>query len=207
MAHYKNIIFDLGGVILNIDYELTFKAFKNLGLKNFDTLFSKARQKELFDNFETGKYSADDFRNEIKKFHVSLTSHQIDHAWNSMLLDLPRERLSLLSSLKNKYRLFLLSNTNTIHIDAYSDYLKNSYGFSDLSHIFEKQYYSFALGMRKPDAHTFDFVLKENNLKASETLFIDDSPQHIEGAKKLGIQTYYLQKTETILNLFSVISE
>ena len=198
----KNIIFDLGGVILNIDQTLTLKAFQKLGVDKFESFYSQNEQNKLFDNLETGKYSPEEFRNEIKKIiPQNITSSQIDKAWNAMLLDLPQERLKLLSTLKNQYHLFLLSNTNAIHMSTFSSYLNKLFGFSDLSHLFEKEYYSFKIGMRKPNIEIFEFVLKDSNLKAEETLFIDDSLQHIEGAKKLGIKTYHLQKPQSILDI------
>ena len=198
----KNIIFDLGGVLLNIDFTLTTQAFEKLGVYKFDAIYSKAGQNPLFDNFESGKYSPEEFRMELKKFlPKEINPMQLDYAWNEMLLDLPPARLELLSTLKNNYRLFLLSNTNAIHIGAYSSYLNKLYGFVDLSHIFEKEYYSFQIGLRKPNVEIFDFVLKENNLIAQETLFIDDSLQHIEGAQKLGLNTFHLKTNQSILDI------
>lgn len=201
-APVKNIIFDLGGVLLNIDVKLTANSFEQLGVSNFDALYSQARQKELFDRFEMGKCSADDFKNELRKLiGKNIPSEQIDTAWNSMLLDLPKERIDLLLTLKNTYRLFLLSNTNEIHINRFFSYLNDLYGFSDLSPIFEKEYYSYKIGMRKPNREIFEFVLKENSLSAEETLFIDDSLEHIEGAKKLAIQTHHVCKSQSILEI------
>lgn len=200
---YKNIIFDLGGVILNIDYDLAVSEFKKLGLNNFSNHFSQAQQQQLFDQYEKGKISSDEFRAELKKeLNPATTAEQIDAAWNSLLLDLPKQRLEILKKMKNTHRTFLLSNTNEIHIIQFEKYLKQTFGINDLSGYFEKMYLSYKMGMRKPDAEIFEYVLKQNNLNSSETLFIDDSIQHIEGAKKLGIQTYWLQKPETIVGLF-----
>jgi len=200
---YKNIIFDLGGVILNIDYSLAANAFKNLGITDFEELYSQTQQNKLFDLFEKGQLSSSHFRAEIKKqFKKNIEDLTIDTAWNAMLLDLPPERLELLQSLKNTHRTFLLSNTNDIHIRAVNSYLKKTFGIPDLSGYFKKMYLSYEIGKRKPDAEIFEQILLENRLAPSETLFIDDSIQHIEGAKKQGIQTYWLQKGETILDLF-----
>lgn len=197
----KNIIFDLGGVILNIDPALTAHAFNKLGLSDYEGL-AQGRPKNLFEQYEMGRCSSEDFRSEIKKWISTNTStEQIDMAWNAMLLDLPIERLTFLLSLKDKYRLFLLSNTNEIHINRYSQYLNERHGILDLSHIFEKQYYSYTIGMRKPNADIFEFVLAENALLAHETIFIDDSPQHIETAGRLGIHTHHLTKLQTIVDL------
>lgn len=201
---YKNIIFDLGGVLLNIDYLLAVKAFSNLGLSGFDTLFSTAHQQQLFDLYEKGQITSDNFRNELKTFSKNnIDDITIDQAWNSMLLDLPQKRLDLLMHYKQTHRTFLLSNTNEIHINSFNAYLKKDFNIPDLSGHFEKVYLSYQLGLRKPDAEIFELVLSENKLYPKETLFIDDSIQHIEGAKKLGIQTYWLDlKKESILDLF-----
>lgn len=201
---YKNIIFDLGGVLLNIDYSLVTKAFLALGLTDFDKLYSKAHQTKLFDLYEKGQISSEAFRNHVKTcFSAPIDDSAIDKAWNAMLLDLPPERLLLLQQLKTKHRIFLLSNTNDIHILYVNNYLKETFGINDLSGYFEKVYLSYEVGMRKPDAEIFELVLSENNLDPDETLFIDDSIQHIEGAKKLGIHTYWLDvKKESVLDLF-----
>ncbi len=201
--HIKNIIFDLGGVILNINYNLTADAFIKLGLKDFEEKYSQAKQSRLFDKLETGEISAGQFRKELKTYIGDFVSDaDIDGAWNTMLLDLPAERIELLKKLSAKYRLFLLSNTNIIHFNAYSAYLQNKFGKMIFDDIFEKQYLSFKLGLRKPDKKIFELVLNENNIKPSETLFIDDSMQHIHGAEETGIITYLLQPPETIIELF-----
>lgn len=202
--NYKNIIFDLGGVILNIDYILTEKAFSKIGISDFKTMFSQAQQTHLFDKYEKGFISSDDFRTELKKYLLEKTSNgNIDTAWNAMLLDLPKERIEFLKKTKLTHRTFLLSNTNDIHIEEINSYLNKEFKLSDLSSLFEKMYLSYKIGMRKPDAEIFEFVLGENNLKPNETLFIDDSIQHIEAAKKLGIATYWLDvRKGSILQLF-----
>ena len=201
---YKNILFDLGNVILNIDYTLTVKSFQELELSNFENLFSQAQQQQLFDVYEKGEISSAQFRTALKTFcKKNTTDHAIDKAWNSMLLDLPAERLDLLGRLKDTHRTFLLSNTNEIHIIAFHEYLEKNFKTSDLSAYFEKMYLSYQVGMRKPDIEIFEFIIKENNLNPMETLFIDDSIQHVESAKKLGIEAYWLNvKKETILDLF-----
>ncbi len=201
---FKNIIFDLGGVIINIDLPLTMTAFEELGIKDVPKLFSTTLQQQLFDFQEKGTITSAQFRDEIRKFStVHLLDSQIDEAWNALLLDLPKARLELLEKVKRSHRTFLLSNTNEIHIQTIQRYLNKEYGISDLSSFFEKTYLSYQLGMRKPDAELFKLVLDENKLNPSETLFIDDTKQHILAAEKLGIQTYWLDLSkENLLDLF-----
>jgi len=201
---YKNIIFDLGGVLLNIDYNLTVKAFKNLGINNFDELFSQASQFKLFDKYDKGLISSSEFRNEINKLcDKNLSNEQIDNAWNAILLDFPKERLELLNKVKQNHKTFLLSNTTEIHITAFKKYMKTDFGINDFFSLFHKSYLSYEIGMRKPDAEIFELVLQENNLISSETLYIDDSIQHVEAALKLGIKAYWLDiKKESVIDLF-----
>lgn len=198
----KNIIFDLGGVIINIDYNLTINAFKDLGVTNFDLLYSQAQQTKLFDKFETGKITPADFRKEIKNLlPPKISNYEIDKAWCAMLLNFPHERILLLDQLKKKYRLFLLSNTNAIHIREVTKILKSESHWKTWNSVFERKYYSYKIGLRKPGKEIYELVLKENNLEASETILIDDTETNINGAKKTGIKTYFLKKGEDILNL------
>ena len=195
----KNIIFDLGGVILNIDYNLTSRAFKSVGIKNFDEVYSQASQSDLFDKFEIGKISAAEFRNKIREICKSdISDADIDKAWNAMLLDLPAYRIEILKNAAKNYQTFLLSNTNIIHLKEYSNQLNIEYGIKNLDILFDKAYYSHEVGLRKPNADIFEFVIKEQNLKAEETLFIDDSIQHIEGASNLGLKTFFMDRSENM---------
>jgi putative hydrolase of the HAD superfamily len=200
----KNIIFDLGGVLLNIDYNLLVKAFANIGLPHFEDYFTQKSQRDFFDLYEKGLISSEEFRKKIKeKCAAGTTDAEIDAAWNSMLLDFPKHRLELLLKLKGRYRTFLLSNTNEIHMNYIHSYLEKAFQMPDFSKHFEKVHLSYNMRMRKPDAEIFQAVLRQNNLEASETLFIDDSVQHVESATKLGIQTYWLDvKKEDITTLF-----
>jgi glucose-1-phosphatase len=201
----NNIIFDLGGVLLNIDYQATIKAFKHLGITNFDEMYAQAAQDQIFDSFDKGQISAQVFRDELRRITgLPLTDESIDHAWNAMLLDLPWPRIDLLQGIKTHYRTFLLSNTNAIHIPVFHEYLRRQYGMDNLSAFFEKQYYSFEIGMHKPDREPFDLIIQENNLIPEETLFIDDSKQHLVGAQATGIKTFWLDTSSMqITDLFT----
>jgi FMN phosphatase YigB (HAD superfamily) len=200
----KNIVFDLGGVILDIDYNLTVKAFEDLGIPNFKEQYSKMSQSNLFDNIETGKISPAEFRNLIREVaNKDFSSKEINDAWNALILYLPQHRIELLKKLRTRYRIFLLSNTNKIHYDDYTAVIQRENGIEGLEPLFEKTYLSHEMGLRKPDPEIFQVVLNENNLVPKETLFIDDSPQHIASAKTLGIVAYHLEN-EDIGDLFDV---
>jgi glucose-1-phosphatase len=204
---YKSIIFDLGGVIINLDYQRTANAFKSLGAIDFDAIYSQKKQEFLFDHFEKGTISDDEFRQQIRKYlKPGVIDKEIDDAWNAMLLDIPEYRIKALSEFKKNYRIFLLSNTNAIHVKAFTGILETEYGPSTFEKIFEKVYYSCALKMRKPDAEIFEMVLRQNDLNPSETIFIDDSPQHVDGAKKTGIAAYLLKQKVEFTDLINAIS-
>lgn len=202
-TNFNAIIFDLGGVILNIDYHRTISAFKALGMSDFDRHFTQLKQEQLFDLYETGHIADADFRQGLRPhLHPDVTDAQIDAAWNAMLLDLPKHRLNLLMQLKNRHRTFLLSNTNAIHINEFHRQLHASHGLMDLNGHFERVYFSYEMGLRKPDPAIFSRVCEENRLNPEETLFIDDSPQHVEGARVAGLKVVHLHQGD-ILQLFN----
>lgn len=195
----RNIIFDLGGVLLNIDYKLTEEAFVTAGVEDFPKMYSQLQQTTLFDDFETGRIPADEFIEGLQKAAgKELSKIAIIDAWNKMLLDFPLRRLQILQQLRTYYDLFLLSNTNELHEAEFNRILKEDHNIIHLAAYFDRIYFSHRIGMRKPDPEVFEMILLENGLEPQETLFIDDSPQHIEGAKKLGIQTIWLTNGMTI---------
>ena len=201
MKNVKAIIFDLGAVILNINYQNTIDGFEKLGVKNPKSFYSKKTQTHLFNQIETGKISQKEFLLQLQKETSDASIQQVKNAWNAMLLDLPEERIKLLKSLTQNYAIFLLSNTNALHICEFKKKLGNK-KYTEFYNLFDKVYYSHKIGFRKPQAEAFTIILNQNKLAAHEVLFIDDSPQHIEGAKKLGIKTHHLQDNEEVTTLF-----
>lgn len=200
----KNVIFDLGGVLVNIDYYRTINAFKSLGILNFEELFTQAQQSNLFDKIETGEISEKEFFAEISKYlPKNTTEKEIITAWNVMLLDFPKERLDFLLEVKEKYKTVLLSNTNTIHLQSFYQRLKDDHDLDSLEEYFQTIYLSCEMGMRKPHPEIFLKVCELEGFYPSETLFIDDSIQHVEGAKKAGLQALHLEVAKTnIIQLF-----
>jgi len=188
---FDAIIFDFGGIIINIDYQLTVGAFSKLGFNNFDSWYSQAKQHSLFDELEKGKISTQFFFDEIRKAsQLNLEDSQIEQAWNELLLNLPISRIKKLISLKNRHKLFLLSNTNAIHTKAFSAQIEQIFGWQKFRNLFDGFYLSHEIGMRKPSAEIFEFVVNTNRLNKNSTLFIDDSYQHLVGAKSIGLQTF-----------------
>ena len=201
MKSIRNIIFDFGGVILNIDFNKTIEAFVNLGIDRFSDSFTGFNQSQVFNDLETGRVTPSGFyeglRNELG---VNLTDEQIETAWNALLLDLPGERIEILKQVGQNYRMFLLSNTNQIHFESYNNRFRNAYGYN-FGDLFEHAYWSFNVHERKPNAEIFRHVIDKSGLIPAETLFIDDSIQHITAARKLGLKTIHLQGIE-IKDLF-----
>jgi len=187
-SNIKNIIFDLGGVILDIDPESTIRAFGKLGFKQpADNLIDKDFKKFLFD-FETGHILKKDFFNIISEFSSQNPEiKEIYHAWNLMILSYKQAKIDFLKQIKTQYRTFLLSNTNIIHAEYYNNLLKSKHGVENLKYLFEKVYYSHEIMLRKPNPEAFEIVLRENNLIPAETLFVDDTEINVIAAEKLGI--------------------
>jgi len=205
MENIKNIIFDYGNVIFSIDFKLAQQAFTDLGIGNASEFFGHRQQDAIFDAFDKGEITAAQFRDRIREIsgNAAITNEQIDTAWNSMLLGIAEGNHDLLLKLKGKYRTFLMSNINDIHYSHIMNYLRRDFQFEGNDHLFERTYYSHLTGKRKPDVAFFQQLLDENNLNPAETLFIDDSPQHLEGAKTLGIQTYLMTAPDTIQKFFA----
>jgi glucose-1-phosphatase len=204
-GNIKNIIFDFGGVILNIDFNRSIGMFRLLGLNYFENMYSNTIQSDLFVRLEKGLISPSDFRQELQDTTgIYMTSEEIDEAWNALLLDLPSYRIKMLDKVRNNYRTFLLSNTNTIHYEVYFEQFKKEYGYRSFDELFRKAYFSFEMGMKKPDNEIFEAVIKDQNLNPEETLFIDDSIANIEAASSMGFITHYLDhsKAEDMCWLF-----
>ena len=205
MKNIKAIIFDLGGVFLNISYQKTINEFTKLGIENSASFYSKESQNSIFNLLEIGEISEQDFISEIKTKCDSASASEIRFAWNAMLLDFPKEGIRLLKSLKKRYSIFLLSNTNTIHIKQFKNILGiNQY--NKFFNLFNHVYYSHEIGLRKPNKEAFQIILEENRLTAKNVLFIDDSKQHINAAKRIGIRTHHLLDNESITALFHDIT-
>lgn len=203
LQNIKNIIFDLGGVIINLDYNKSISMLQDLCKDNCSIQYSQKEQSHLFDIFETGDCSPAEFRYNLRKtYKLDASDEQIDAAWNAMLLDIPEERIDLLLELGKKYRIFLLSNTNAIHLEKFNEIVAHSFTIPSLDSLFEQTYYSHLVSKRKPDAAIFEMILEQNGLHNNETLFIDDSIQHIEGAKSIGLHTLHLKHPLTINEFF-----
>jgi len=193
LNNIDNIIFDLGGVILEIDLDIIKQGFAKLGFNKNETGVELFKNNPIFNKFEKGEIAPKVFQSEIRKAcPKNFTDEQFYKVWNSVIINYPKENIELLKSLQSKYKTFLLSNTNEIHYNFYTEMLNKEFGIKNLDSLFYTAYYSHTSGMRKPDKEFFELVLSENNLNPEKTLFIDDFIENIETAKSLGIKTVHL---------------
>ncbi|MDR0971287.1 MAG: HAD-IA family hydrolase [Bacteroidales bacterium] len=204
MNNIKNLLLDLGGVILNVDYNRTVEEFYKLNIRDFDKYFTQKQQTDIISSFEEGNISKQDFFSYIRKIANNdfLTEKQIDDAWFSMCLDVPNKVIHLLGELKLKYNLYLFSNTNELHIYKLRKNMEETFGFDIFTMLFNKVYFSNEIHKRKPHVSSFQWVLNDAGILPEETLFIEDSIQHIEGAKQAGLNTYWLTKGETLNDIY-----
>ncbi len=188
----KNIILDLGGVIIDIDYHKPVVAFRELSIKNLDEMYSQKDANPLFESLEVGAITNDFFVNSVQQMtNQTISTEQVYQAWNSILLNFRAETVAYILSLKEQFQLYLLSNTNAIHQASFEATFIKEFGFP-IQNCFHKIYYSHQIGLRKPYANAYQFVLNDANIKARESIFIDDSPVNIPAAQALGIATHLL---------------
>jgi len=199
----KNIIFDFGGVILDIDPQLTINEFINLGLKDPEKLLTSGFMEDIAAKFERGIHTPEVFRTKLRDFlQVDATDQQLDEAWNALLFDIPSERIAVIEQVKKHYLTLLLSNSNEIHYDLFVRDLQLRFGYREFDELFHKAYFSFDLHLSKPNPEVYEFVINQHDLDPGKTLFIDDREDNIEVAKQLGFKTYLLQKPERVRDLF-----
>lgn len=188
--------------MLDIDYHRPVREFAALGITNFEYMYSQAAANTLFEQLETGKISNTDFLNTIADLAPQPLTHQeITNAWNSIILHFRQQSMIFLEALQQRYKIYLLSNTNNVHLEQIQKRLQQDTGKLNLDDYFTKTWYSSKIGLRKPDKEIYEFVLSDSGLTAAETLFIDDSAQNIEAAAVLGIKNHLLLPTEVIENL------
>jgi glucose-1-phosphatase len=190
----RNVIFDFGGVLFDIDYHAPLRAFEALGFRDFGSIYSQAAQQEVFDQLETGKISNEAFWRYLHDFVPQASQSELEHAWNCILLQLWPERVDFVKKVKSAgYRTFLLSNTNAIHVAAFETMIEQAYGLDSFYAAFEKVHYSNVIGIKKPYPSTYLTLCDWHGLQPKETIFIDDSIQHVKGAAEAGLVAVHLQ--------------
>ena len=204
MGNIRNVIFDLGNVIIDLDFTAAYAAFASLSGLSIHGVKQKIIGFTQFNHYEKGLISSAEFREQIRGlFQVEASDEAVDKAWCAILGGIPVERLNLLQKLKDTYRTFALSNTNDIHATKFNSIAEQSLGGTvSFNEYFEKVYLSHEMKMRKPDQEIYQTVLEDSNLKPHETLFIDDNLDNIRGASSLGIQTVHLTDPAQLISVF-----
>jgi putative hydrolase of the HAD superfamily len=204
---FKAVIFDFGNVIINIEFQRIYQTFAKFTAKSPEYIEKKITENQIFKRYETGQFSDEEFREVIRQtLGFPLSDFEVDTAWNAILLDIPAERIELIKKIRQKYPVYLLSNTNNIHIQASNTYLKKAHGISNLDVLFDNLFLSYEMAMWKPDVEIYHSVLKKINMQPNEVIFFDDNLHNIESAKKIGMQTILVEPPTSILeyckNLF-----
>jgi glucose-1-phosphatase len=203
LSNVKNIIFDLGNVILNLDFEASISAFQKLGMNKTVVSPKQAYADPLFYQLETGRITSGAFRKGVRELlqNQELTDRQIDEAWYAMIRDIPGKRVRILQKLKRNYQLYLFSNTNTIHMGYLLPEFKAQYGF-EFQELFNQAFYSYEINARKPDIQSFKKVIELSGVNPEETLFVDDLNENTEAAEKVGLKTLWLKEDMEMSELF-----
>lgn len=201
-SEIRNIIFDLGGVLLNINPLLPLVEFEKISGIEQDELLKRLFTEQIFEKFDTGSLSPAQFRSQLCKImNLKVNDTEIDRAWNSLLLDFPFPRVELLQEVRKNYRVFLLSNTNIIHFWHYTSEFYSSYGVQ-MTDLFDQLFLSYEIGIHKPDAGIYEHVLQSAGIKPSESVFIDDSLANIEAAALQGIAVIHIKNGNDVIRYF-----
>ncbi len=197
---FKAVIFDFGNVIINIEFQRIYETFAKLTSKPIAYIEKRITEEQIFRRYESGQFTDEEFREIIRQtLSFPLSDKEVDTAWNAILLDIPTERIDLIKNIRKKYSVYLLSNTNNIHITASNNYLNEAHGIKNLNVLFDKLYLSYEMKMWKPDTEIYYEILRSINLEPNQVIFFDDNLQNIESAKAIGMQTILVEPTTSIV--------
>ncbi len=189
------VVFDLGGVLLNLDYGRTTHALSRLAGRDITSLYSQGDQSVVFDRYERGETTSKEFRRELRTLlGCDAPDEDLDTAWSALILDLPGKHLDLIASLRKTHRVFLLSNTNEVHLRAFLASYDRQHGSTHgpWANLFDGIYYSHIVGMRKPEERIYEHVLEHEGLSRTRTLFVDDNPHNVAVARTVGMHALWL---------------
>ncbi len=204
MQPFKNLIFDLGEVIIDIDYKQTITAFQKMAVVDFSTVVSYSAQNPIFDLYEKGKVSTSAFFNELRTYLRPGTSDkEIEYAWNAIFQNFPPSKIELLKQLKTRYNTFALSNINEIHLASIDKAAQTKFNQQAFSNFFHAAYYSNELGLRKPEPEIYALLLQKEGLNPAETFFVDDKKENVEAARTFGIHAYQLTNRDNLHGLLA----
>ena len=189
MKKIKNIVFDFGGVIIDLDKDMAARRFIEIGFADAADMLGNAHHKGIFKAIENGDITAEEFRDEVRRLSgKNISDSDINSGWLAFVKDLPQRRLDYIMKLREKYNVYVLSNTNPIVMEWGESNEFNSAG-KPISYYFDKNYYSYQIKASKPDRAIYEYMLSDGGMDAEETLFLDDSEINLEGARALGIRT------------------
>jgi len=199
--NFKNILFDLGGVILDINVQATLKQFYEMGFPAELMQYPESMSTDVFFKYQTGKLDTVGFRNAIRKIAgVDMSDEAFDRAWNAMLVRIPEERTELIQRLSERYGLYMLSNTSPLHVKVFEPMYQQAAGVS-MHQVFNKIYYSHEIGWHKPDDEAWEYVIKDSGIRPEETLFLDDNIHNIKASQGLGFQAIHIHERTTLTSL------
>lgn len=199
----KVIVFDLGDVVINIDFMLTYKAFAAISGESLDSTLMKFEELEVFDKYEKGVFTDEEFVIFLQtNIAPKASDEEIINAWNAILLDIPPARINLMKSLQTKYETYILSNTSNIHIIEVNNILRKATGVSDLKQLVIKPFYSYEMGLRKPSKEIYDTMVAEIGCEPEEVVFVDDNEANVVSANAMGIKAILATKENSILEIF-----
>lgn len=196
-------IFDFGNVIINIDFNLMYGKFGEYLGKDYDSILCGLKKKHFFQKVESDVFTAEKMTEVINRHGVTLSVNQVKEAWNALLLDIPKERITLLENLSKQHSIYLLSNTNLVHIDHIFSNLEKEYDYNPIKKCFEKMYLSYEIGFIKPQREIYEHVLNDISHRPEKCLFFDDLQENLDGAASLGIQTQLVTKEFGIIDYFA----
>jgi len=203
MTQIKHIIFDLGKVIINVDTDETMKSIARRGISNLEKIQTELLASDTYFKLETGAIRPDEFRSAVRNVvDIPYTDDEVDADWNAMLLDIPPERVKFMTRLKSKYKLYLLSNTNHIHWLSYDRYFQDHFDYPSINTFFTHCWYSYLMGVRKPDTEIFRMVMEEGGFQAGEVAFVDDLKENVDAAATQGMTPVHLPPGVEIMELF-----
>lgn len=198
------LIFDLGNVIIDIDYDFSINELKKILPEVKHHLTADFFPSSFHKDYEKGLINSDQFRNAVRElYQMDFSNEQIDHVWNSLLRDLPQERIDLISKLSHDFGTAVLSNTNEIHILKFNQMLKEQTSIASLSGLFDRVFLSHEMGLAKPEEAIFEAVINEIQVEPNRVLFFDDLLANLEGAKRVGLQTYHITHPKALIQFFA----
>ena len=197
----KNILFDLGGVILDLDVQATLQQFYELGFPSELLQYPINMATDIFFKYETGRIDTITFRKEIRnKTGIEMSDEAFDQAWNAMIVRIPEERTRLLKALAKRYDLYMLSNTSALHVPVFERMYYEASGIP-MHKAFKKIYYSFEIGCHKPDAEAWEYVVRDAGIVPGDTLFLDDNIHNIKASQELGFRAIHIHERTNLMNL------